>query len=101
MSARAALLEHFKHSESDFDQATKTFIRPPLVDGCAHCESGALLPAIHAVWTSGNADARRIIWSLQDGYGSPGHVPPQGFDWSGIRDSTPDAIKRIHAAIHA
>jgi len=32
------------------------------------------------------------IWALQDGY--PG-VPPQGYDWSGIRDSSPEAIGRM------
>lgn len=31
-------------------------------------------------------------WSLQDGYGEPGFIPVQGWDWSGIRDSS-DAAK--------
>lgn len=34
-------------------------------------------------------------WALQDGYGEPGIDPPQGWDWSGIRDSSPAAIKRM------
>ena len=28
-------------------------------------------------------------WKHQDGYGRPGRTPPQGWDFSGIRDSTP------------
>jgi len=35
------------------------------------------------------------IWALQDGYGSPGFTPEQGWDWSGIRDSTPEAIEAM------
>lgn len=36
------------------------------------------------------------IWSLSDGYGEPGFWPSQGYDWSGIRDSSQDAIKAMH-----
>jgi hypothetical protein len=36
--------------------------------------------------------ARREIWASQDGYGEPGYTPEQGWDWSGIRDSSPDAM---------
>lgn len=32
------------------------------------------------------------IWEAQDGYGSPGYTPPQGWDWSGIRDSSYRAV---------
>lgn len=32
------------------------------------------------------------VWAVQDGYGSPGFVPAQGWDWSGIRDSSDEAI---------
>lgn len=28
------------------------------------------------------------IWSLTDAYGKKGLIPPQGYDWSGIRDSS-------------
>jgi len=31
------------------------------------------------------------VWKLQDGYGTPGFMPPQGWDWSGIRDSSAEA----------
>ena len=37
------------------------------------------------------------IWALQDGYGAPGSTPIQGYDWSGIRDSSPDAIAAMFA----
>lgn len=37
------------------------------------------------------------IWDLQDGYGEPGYTPDQGWDWSGIRDSTPEATVRMLA----
>jgi hypothetical protein len=32
----------------------------------------------------------RTFMKLADGYGSPGYFPG-GYDWSGIRDSTPEA----------
>jgi len=37
------------------------------------------------------------IWALQDGYGEPGFWPAQGYDWSGIRDSTDAAKNRMFA----
>ena len=36
------------------------------------------------------------IWALSDGYGAPGYVPAQGYDWSGVRDSTEDALRRMY-----
>lgn len=33
----------------------------------------------------------RKTWNLQDGYGEAGFTPCQGWDWSGIRDSTAGA----------
>lgn len=48
---------------------------------------------------------RRLIddacWNLQDGYGVPGYEPLQGWDWSGIRDSTPEAFHLMAEAIRA
>lgn len=32
------------------------------------------------------------IWKLSNGYGEKGYIPCQGYDWSGIRDSSEDAI---------
>lgn len=41
--------------------------------------------------------AAERIWGLQDGYGEAGLTPPQGWDWSGIRDSSPQASDRMYA----
>lgn len=40
--------------------------------------------------------AAEAIWANQDGYGAPGTTPAQGWDWSGIRDSSPEAIARMY-----
>lgn len=37
-------------------------------------------------WTDNN------IWSLTDAYGKKGFMPGQGYDWSGIRDSSVEQI---------
>lgn len=37
------------------------------------------------------------LYSLQDGYGQKGFVPCQGYDWSGIRDSSEKAIAEMLA----
>lgn len=39
------------------------------------------------------------IWDHSDGYGEPGYVPAQGYDWSGIRDSSPEAIDAMYEVI--
>ena len=36
---------------------------------------------------------------LQDGHGEPGFVPAQGWDWSGIRDSSDEAQAKMAAWI--
>lgn len=41
----------------------------------------------------------RGAWALQDGYGQPGYTPAQGWDWSGIRDSSPEAKARMISAV--
>lgn len=46
------------------------------------------------------------IWNIQDGYGEPGFMPGQGWDWSGIRDSSElaqlemgrEVVRRLTAA---
>jgi len=38
-------------------------------------------------------------WAIQDGYGEPGYVPSQGWDWSGIRDSSDQAMRLMAAAV--
>lgn len=35
------------------------------------------------------------LWSLTDAYGEEGYLPPQGWDWSGIRDSSDEAKGRM------
>jgi|GEM_PF-3911354 len=41
----------------------------------------------------------RETWKLQDGYGKPGYTPVQGWDWSGIRDSSPKAVSQMARVI--
>jgi hypothetical protein len=36
------------------------------------------------------------VYDLSDGYGEPGYIPVQGYDWSGIRDSSPAAIDAMY-----
>jgi len=38
------------------------------------------------------------VWAEQDGYGEKGYTPPQGYDWSGIRDSSEAATPRMAKA---
>lgn len=38
-------------------------------------------------------------WKHQDGYGSPGYTPCQGWDWSGVRDSSEYAKRNMAEAI--
>ena len=38
-------------------------------------------------------------WEKQDGYSTPGFTPPQGWDWSAIRDSTPGAKRKMAQAV--
>lgn len=52
---------------------------------------------IHLACESQIEGAAEAIWALQDGYGQPGFTPPQGWDWSGIRDSSRDARKAMYA----
>ena len=42
-----------------------------------------------------NPDAIERIWDRQDGYGAPGAGPD--WDWSGIRDSSEEAIADMYA----
>jgi exonuclease VII small subunit len=43
----------------------------------------------------------KAVWALQDGYGKPGYTPAQGWDWSGIRDSSPEAFRSMAVVITA
>ena len=33
----------------------------------------------------------QLVYLQNDGYGPRGFIPSQGYDWSGIRDSSPEA----------
>jgi hypothetical protein len=60
--------------------------------------SGCLpLMRIAHCFYNANAYTSNRIWSAQDGYGTPGFVPGQGYDWSGIRDSSVGAIAVMDA----
>lgn len=37
----------------------------------------------------------KALYSLNDAYGPRGHIPAQGYDWSGIRDSSEAARKEM------
>ena len=43
----------------------------------------------------------QVCWTIQDGYGTPGIEVPQGWDWSGIRDSSDNAKANMAKAIRA
>jgi hypothetical protein len=59
------------------------------------------LKEIHEAWVSPDTPDETLdaIWSLQDGYGEPGYMPVQGYDWSGIRDSSDEAIAAMLAVV--
>jgi hypothetical protein len=50
----------------------------------------------HVISLGGDA-VYRSFYQLADGYGVKGYVPPQGLDWSGIRDSSDEAIAAMDA----
>jgi hypothetical protein len=73
----------------------------PLGDcGCdaleGRCERHrAMVGTIHSAYYGGDSALVREIYSLSDGYGEPGFVPEQGYDWSGIRDSSIGAVEAM------
>jgi hypothetical protein len=67
-------------------------------EGCPSCAVGPMLREIHRV-VMHNGEFIHETWALQDGYGVSGFIPDQGWDWSGIRDSSPAAIKRMYEVI--
>ena len=40
----------------------------------------------------------KAVYSCSNGYGEKGYVPVQGYDWSGIRDSSDAAMKEMAEA---
>jgi len=64
-------------------------------------DHAAMMREIREVWEGGSSAVCETLWSLSDGYGEPGLIPPQGYDWSGIRDSSSWAIEAMYRTIHA
>jgi len=63
-------------------------------------EHREMMGVIHEVWYSTKDNSLMLaIWSKSNGYEKKGYVPPQGYDWSGIRDSTPDAIEEMYEVV--
>lgn len=60
-----------------------------------------MMSEINVAWRSGSSELRAAIWALSDGYGEPGYVPEQGYDWSGIRDSSTAAIEAMWKVVHS
>jgi hypothetical protein len=77
--------------------ATTTALGPcgcDLLEG--RCDRHAsMMRTLHAVWSDGSPNLFRDVWANSDGYGVPGLVPEQGYDWSGIRDSSIDAVEAM------
>lgn len=61
----------------------------------------AMVTEIWEAWQSMSERAAALLWTMQDGYGEPGFMPEQGYDWSGIRDSSCAAIEQMWKAVHA
>jgi hypothetical protein len=57
----------------------------------------AMMQAIRRAVDSNERRVNERIWALQDGYGDPGFTPVQGWDWSGIRDSSVAAVEAMYA----
>lgn len=55
---------------------------------CKCCSCGY---HIHNLTGKQKNDLYIKIYAQSDGYGEPGYIPVQGFDWSGIRDSSSQA----------
>jgi hypothetical protein len=70
-------------------------------DTCDWCFVSPMVRDLYAVYHGKSTAAFEILYSMQDGYGAPGVIPEQGYDWSGVRDSTPDTIRRMWEAIHS
>lgn len=72
----------------------------PLDCGCSlkdgRCERHASM--MRVIYDARHGEQAQAIWSLQDGYGEPGYTPEQGWDWSGIRDSSTEAIEAMFEA---
>lgn len=59
---------------------------------------GAMVAVLHTLYFEGGDEMAETIYALSDGYGIVGYVPPQGYDWSGIRDSSTEAVEAMFDA---
>lgn len=44
-------------------------------------------------------EAYKAAWNFTDAYGELGYIPPQGYDWSGFRDSSAQSSAKSAEAI--
>lgn len=66
-------------------------------DGMMRCkEHHKQIMVVSTAWSIGGAAVKEAVWAESDGYDEPGFIPVQGYDWSGIRDSTPEAVTRMY-----
>lgn len=49
---------------------------------------------LNKLWES-NSGLWKQCWKFTDAYGPLGYMPPQGYDWSGFRDSSDQAIRNM------
>lgn len=72
----------------------------PLDCGCSLKDGrcGRHASMMRVIYDARHGEQAEAIWSLQDGYGEPGYTPEQGWDWSGIRDSSTEAIEAMFEA---
>lgn len=69
------------------------------VEGCPGCAVRPMLAVIHEAYFHGPVAMISRIYALSDGYGEVGLIPEQGYDWSGIRDSSPQAVAAMHELV--
>lgn len=62
-------------------------------------ERNEMMVAIHTAYYAGPNDRSEAIYDESDGYGERGFIPCQGYDWSGIRDSSDEAVVRMYNVV--
>jgi hypothetical protein len=94
----AAVTRHMRDHDTHFGG----FLDPDNCDDCYVISEGWMRD-IHAAVFAADADRALVarLWAMQDGYGEAGVTPEQGFDWSGIRDSTPATIEAMWREVRA
>ncbi len=62
-------------------------------------DHAAKMRAIHVAYYAGDVSFARRVYAASDGFGP--HTDPDsvGWDWSGIRDSTTDAVDAMFAMV--